>query len=65
MSYENARVGNKKPNMSVSKDSGCVGKPGKDENFSKHKVTPSLIPTGGEGVHGMPLFSAASKRSDG
>lgn len=58
---DGVRVGNKKPKISISKIIDSVGKYGNCcEDTSKH-VVKSLGTTTGEGVHGMPLFSAASK----
>ena len=58
---DGVRVGNKKPSISVSKAQPTFGKHGNCcEDTSKH-VVKNLGTTTGEGVHGMPLFSAASK----
>jgi hypothetical protein len=55
------RVGNKKPAMSVNK----TVKAGKDTsgNNSAHSATANKTVTGGQGVHGMPLMSAAAAKA--
>ena len=55
------RVGNKKPSMTV-KTSVSVGKPSKTEDASAHTATANKTATGGSGVHGMPLMSAAAAK---
>jgi hypothetical protein len=54
------RVGNKKPAMSVTK----TVKTGTDKssNTSAHVATGNKTVTGGTGVHGMPLMSAAAPK---
>ena len=55
------RVGNKKPAMTV-KTTVAVGKPSKTEDTSPHVTSGSKTITGGQGVHGMPLMSAAATK---
>lgn len=55
------RVGNKKPNMSV-KTAVSVGKPSKTEDANCHTADASKTKSGGAGVHGMPLMSAAAAK---
>jgi hypothetical protein len=54
------RVGNKKPAMSVSKTvkTGTIT----SGNNSAHTATANKTVTGGQGVHGMPLMSAAAAK---
>lgn len=54
------RVGNKKPAMSVTK----TVKTGTDKsgNNNAHVPTGSKNVIGGQGVHGMPLMSAAAAK---
>lgn len=54
------RVGNKKPAMSVTKTvkTGDI----KSGNNSAHVATGSKVVNGGQGVHGMPLMSAAAAK---
>ena len=56
------RVGPKKPSMSVS-TKVSVGKPAPTENVSAHNPTGSKTVSGGQGVHGMPLMSAAAAKA--
>lgn len=56
------RVGNKKPAMAVNK-TVSTGKPSKTENCSPHNPTGSKTVSGGQGVHGMPLMSAAAAKA--
>ena len=57
------RTGIKKPTMSISKSKDSAVTHGKClENTSKHVAKNSNM-SGGQGVYGMPLFSAASKVS--
>lgn len=56
------RVGNKKPAMSV-KTSRDVGKPSKTENANAHTTSGNKTVSGGSGVHGMPLMSAAAAKA--
>lgn len=56
------RVGNKKPAMSVNK-TVPVGKPSKTEDVKAHTATANKTVTGGQGVHGMPLMSAAAPKA--
>jgi hypothetical protein len=55
------RVGNKKPAMAVNK-TVSTGKPSKTENASAHVAGGSKTVSGGQGVHGMPLMSAAAAK---
>lgn len=55
------RVGNKKPSMTVDK-SVDAGKPSVTEDFTPHNPTGSRTVSGGQGVHGMPLMSAAAAK---
>ena len=55
------RVGPKKPSMSVS-TKVSVGSPSATENCSPHKPNGSRTVSGGQGVHGMPLMSAAAAK---
>jgi hypothetical protein len=55
------RVGNKKPAMSV-KTTVSVGKPSKTEDVSAHVTSGSKTVSGGKGVYGMPLMSAAAAK---
>ena len=55
------RVGNKKPAMSV-KTTVSVGKPSKTEDASPHVTSGNKNVIGGQGVHGMPLMSAAAAK---
>ena len=55
------RVGPKKPSMSV-KTSVATGKPSPTENVSAHQTSGCRTVTGGQGVHGMPLMSAAAAK---
>lgn len=54
------RVGNKKPDMSVNKTvkTGNI----KGGNNSPHHADANKTVTGGKGVHGMPLMSAAAAK---
>nr|DAL11088.1 MAG TPA_asm: hypothetical protein [Bacteriophage sp.] len=54
------RVGNKKPAMSVSKTvkTGAIT----SGNTNAHVATANKTVTGGKGVHGMPLMSAAAAK---
>jgi len=56
------RVGPKKPSMSVN-TKVAEGKPSKTENVSAHVAGGSKTVSGGQGVHGMPLMSAAASKS--
>jgi len=56
------RVGNKKPSMAVNK-TVSTGKAGPSENCSAHVATGNKTVTGGQGVYGMPLMSAASAKA--
>lgn len=56
------RVGNKKPSMAVNK-SVSVGKPSPTENVGAHRPTGNKTVSGGQGVHGMPLMSAAAAKA--
>jgi hypothetical protein len=56
------RVGPKKPNMSIN-TSIKTGKAGPSENCSAHVATGNKTVTGGQGVYGMPLMSAASAKA--
>ncbi len=56
------RTGNKKPAMSV-KTTVSVGKPSKSEDAKAHTATGNKTVTGGQGVHGMPLMSAAAPKA--
>jgi len=60
---EGVRVGNKKPNLKVN-TSIDHGKIGRAENPNPVKVV-SRCDTSGEGVYGLPLFSAAAKAAKG
>ena len=55
------RVGNKKPAMSVNK----TMKTGVDKSSdtSKHTASGNKTVSGGRGVHGMPLMSAAAAKA--
>jgi hypothetical protein len=55
------RVGNKKPAMAVTK----TVKTGTDKssNCAPHVATGNKTVTGGTGVHGMPLMSAAAPKA--
>jgi hypothetical protein len=55
------RVGNKKPAMKV-KTTVSVGKPSKTEDAKPHTTSGSKTVSGGQGVHGMPLMSAAAAK---
>lgn len=55
------RVGNKKPNMTV-KTTVSVGKPSKTEDTSPHVTSGNKTVSGGQGVYGMPLMSAAAAK---
>lgn len=55
------RVGNKTPAMKVN-TTVSVGKPSKTEDTSAHVTTGSKNVIGGQGVHGMPLMSAAAAK---
>jgi hypothetical protein len=55
------RVGNKKPAMKVN-TTVSVGKPSKTEDTSAHVTTGSKTVSGGQGVYGMPLMSAAAAK---
>jgi hypothetical protein len=55
------RVGNKKPAMTV-KTTVSVGKPSKTEDAAAHIASGNKTVTGGQGVHGMPLMSAAAAK---
>ena len=55
------RVGNKTPSMTVDK-SVDTGKPSVTENFTPHNPTGNRTVMGGQGVHGMPLMSAAAAK---
>lgn len=55
------RVGNKKPAMTV-KTTVSVGKPSKTEDASAHITNGSKTVSGGKGVYGMPLMSAAAAK---
>lgn len=50
------RVGNKKPAMTVSKSV-------KTDSQPAHTTTANRTVTGGKGVHGMPLMSAAAAKA--
>ncbi len=54
------RVGNKKPAMTVTKTvkTGTIT----SGNNSAHTATANKTVTGGKGVHGMPLMSAAAAK---
>lgn len=54
------RVGNKKPSMAVNK----TVKTGTDKssNCAPHVATGNKTVSGGKGVHGMPLMSAAAAK---
>jgi hypothetical protein len=54
------RVGNKKPDMAVNKTikTGTIT----SGNNSAHTATANKTVTGGKGVHGMPLMSAAASK---
>ncbi len=56
------RVGPKKPSMSIN-TKVSEGKPAATENCSPHNPTGSRTVSGGQGVHGMPLMSAAAAKS--
>ena len=56
------RVGPKKPSMSINtkvSEGSCAP----TENCSPHNPTGSRTISGGQGVHGMPLMSAASSKA--
>lgn len=55
------RTGNKKPAMSVTKTvkTGTI----KSGNNSAHVATGNKTVIGGQGVHGMPLMSAAAPKA--
>lgn len=55
------RTGNKKPEMSVNKSvkTGVI----KGGNNSPHTADGNKTVTGGSGVHGMPLMSAAAAKA--
>ncbi len=55
------RTGNKKPAMSVTKTvkTGTI----KGGNNNAHVATGSKNVIGGQGVHGMPLMSAAAPKA--
>ena len=55
------RTGNKKPDMSVNKTvkTGTI----KGGNNNAHTATANKTVTGGKGVHGMPLMSAAAAKA--
>jgi hypothetical protein len=55
------RVGNKKPAMTVNK-TVSVGKPSKSEDATAHTTSGNKTVSGGQGVHGMPLMSAAAAK---
>lgn len=55
------RVGNKKPAMTV-KTTMSVGKPSKTEDAAAHITSGNKTVIGGQGVHGMPLMSAAAAK---
>lgn len=55
------RVGPKKPSMSIN-TKVSEGKPSKTENASAHSATGNKTVSGGQGVHGMPLMSAAASK---
>ena len=55
------RVGNKKPAMTV-KTTVSVGKPSKTEDAKAHTTSGNKTGSGGQGVHGMPLMSAAAAK---
>lgn len=55
------RVGPKKPSMSIN-TKVAEGKPSKTENCTPHNPTGSRTISGGQGVHGMPLMSAAAAK---
>ena len=55
------RVGNKKPAMSVTKTVKTGTE--KSGNNSAHVATGNKTVTGGQGVHGMPLMSAAAAKA--
>lgn len=55
------RVGNKKPSMSIN-TKVAEGKPSKTENCTPHNPTGNRTVSGGQGVHGMPLMSAAASK---
>lgn len=62
MGMDHMRVGNKKPAMSVN-TKVSEGKPSPTENCAPHKPTGSKTVSGGQGVHGMPLMSAAAAKA--
>lgn len=55
------RTGNKKAAMSVNKSvkTGTI----KGGNNAPHKADANKTVTGGQGVHGMPLMSAAAAKA--
>jgi len=55
------RVGNKKPAMTV-KTTVQVGKPSQTEDTSPHVADGNKTVSGGQGVYGMPLMSAAAAK---
>lgn len=55
------RVGNKKPAMTV-KTTVSVGKPSKTEDAKAHTANGNKTVSGGKGVYGMPLMSAAAAK---
>lgn len=54
------RVGNKKPAMTVSKTVNTGKETG--GNTSQHTAGANKTVSGGKGVHGMPLMSAAAAK---
>ena len=52
----------KKPSMTVNK-SVKVGKPSSTEDAKEHTTNASRAVTGGKGLYGMPLMSAAATKA--
>lgn len=55
------RVGPKKPSMTIN-TKVAEGKPSNTENCKPHVCTGSRTTSGGQGVYGMPLMSAAASK---
>ncbi len=56
------RVGPKKPSMSIN-TKVSEGKPSATEDARPHTAGGSKTVSGGQGVHGMPLMSAAAAKA--